>query len=446
MSEVLPRVYGSEVEYGYTGALSPDAGLPPHHTLYPPKMPHFSDFLPNGARMYIDVGLPEYATPECIGLDELVAHELAGEELIWEAYSQHPDIYTLHKRSISTRGRATTGSHENYGTYSDILKGRGRINALATHFATRTIFAGAGYLHDGKMRIGQKVQHIRAEYGEEPTSNKALVNSRNEPHGASPNARLHVVCGDANISPWALRMKFGTTSLVLRLLENQIDLEEIALESPVEAAQMVGRGYPNMLNGLRLKTGNYLTALDIQEVLAGKTQDLSKAIELPEDELQVLADWHKVIAALRKYTTSNEPSSILKQIDWYTKLELVQAYARKNAYPSIHTIQALDLHYDQTSGALVRKLRGGRFKEYTPSFVSIEEAKHSPPNGRAQKRGAIVLRAYTKKMLDDIIMDWSSIAFLNEDKVIFKKVELGPIRSKYDKQAVAQWISNLDLV
>ena len=40
-------------------------------------------FLENGARLYLDVGShPEYATPECDSLYDLVAHDRAGERVL----------------------------------------------------------------------------------------------------------------------------------------------------------------------------------------------------------------------------------------------------------------------------------------------------------------------------------------------------------------------------
>src|SRR5690625_6091628 len=40
-------------------------------------------FLRNGARLYLDVGShPEYATPECDDLADLVAHDKAGERIL----------------------------------------------------------------------------------------------------------------------------------------------------------------------------------------------------------------------------------------------------------------------------------------------------------------------------------------------------------------------------
>src|SRR5262249_46480231 len=40
--------------------------------------------LGNGARLYNDHGHPEYSTPECSNLQDLVAHDRAGERIVWE--------------------------------------------------------------------------------------------------------------------------------------------------------------------------------------------------------------------------------------------------------------------------------------------------------------------------------------------------------------------------
>src|SRR5258708_7544686 len=40
--------------------------------------------LSNGARLYNDHGHPEYSTPECSNLKDLVAHDRAGERVVWQ--------------------------------------------------------------------------------------------------------------------------------------------------------------------------------------------------------------------------------------------------------------------------------------------------------------------------------------------------------------------------
>ena len=85
-----PRVFGIETEYGLTGNAGPGWGLTAYtagsvirHLLETPDLRNTNNFLDNGARLYLDGGThPEYATPECDDILELVAHDKAGEPIL----------------------------------------------------------------------------------------------------------------------------------------------------------------------------------------------------------------------------------------------------------------------------------------------------------------------------------------------------------------------------
>ena len=95
-------------------------------------------------------------------------------------------------------------------------------------FATRTVFAGAGKVgvendnsaNKGIFQLSQRADFFSVEASVDTLHNRPLVNTRDEPH-AAPRLyrRLHVICGDANMSEYATALKVGTTSLVLTLLE-----------------------------------------------------------------------------------------------------------------------------------------------------------------------------------------------------------------------------------
>ena len=99
---IMDRIVGIETEYGCL--LS---GEEPHvnSELWPAKVKnhlfrnaeagtidlHYRDyeeppgnggFLRNGGRLYLDMGHIEYASPECLHLHDLVAYELAGDDLL----------------------------------------------------------------------------------------------------------------------------------------------------------------------------------------------------------------------------------------------------------------------------------------------------------------------------------------------------------------------------
>ncbi len=85
------RIYGLENEYGVTCTLRGQRRLSPDEVaryLFRRVVSwgrSSNVFLANGARLYLDVGShPEYATPECDSLFDLVAHDKAGELILGE--------------------------------------------------------------------------------------------------------------------------------------------------------------------------------------------------------------------------------------------------------------------------------------------------------------------------------------------------------------------------
>ena len=125
------RIYGLENEYGVTCTLRGQRRLSPDEVaryLFRRVVSwgrSSNVFLENGARLYLDVGShPEYATPECDDIAELVAHDKAGEwilsSLVEGAEARlreegiRGDIY-LFKNNTDSAGNSY-GCHENYLT------------------------------------------------------------------------------------------------------------------------------------------------------------------------------------------------------------------------------------------------------------------------------------------------------------------------------------------
>jgi proteasome accessory factor A len=85
------RIYGLETEYGVTCTLRGQRRLSPDEAaryLFRRVVSwgrSSNVFLENGARLYLDVGShPEYATPECDTIGDLVAADKAGERVLHE--------------------------------------------------------------------------------------------------------------------------------------------------------------------------------------------------------------------------------------------------------------------------------------------------------------------------------------------------------------------------
>ena len=152
------RIFGIENEYGVTctfkGArrLSPDEVARYLFRRVVSWGRSSNVFLRNGARLYLDVGShPEYATPECDDIRELVVHDKAGERILEGLLVDAErrlreegiagDIY-LFKNNTDSAGNSY-GCHENYLTsrrddfshYAEVL---------IPFFVSRQIFTGAG--------------------------------------------------------------------------------------------------------------------------------------------------------------------------------------------------------------------------------------------------------------------------------------------------------------
>ena len=125
------RIFGLENEYGVTCTLRGQRRLSPDEVaryLFRRVVSwgrSSNVFLGNGARLYLDVGShPEYATPECDSLYDLVAHVKAGERilegLVYSAEARmheegiRGDVY-LFKNNTDSAGNSY-GCHENYLT------------------------------------------------------------------------------------------------------------------------------------------------------------------------------------------------------------------------------------------------------------------------------------------------------------------------------------------
>src|ERR671930_687601 len=100
------RIFGLENEYGVTCTLRGQRRLSPDEVaryLFRRVVSwgrSSNVFLANGARLYLDVGShPEYATPECDSVLDLITHDKAGERIL-EALLAAAQV-RLHEEGIS---------------------------------------------------------------------------------------------------------------------------------------------------------------------------------------------------------------------------------------------------------------------------------------------------------------------------------------------------------
>ena len=283
LSSMERRIYGLENEYGVTCTLRGQRRLSPDEVaryIFRKVVSwgrSSNVFLQNGARLYLDVGShPEYATPECDSLYDLVVHDKAGERILEglvESAEQrlHEEgirgtIY-LFKNNTDSAGNSY-GCHENYLTRrSDDLGHYAEV--LIPFLVSRQIFAGAGKVLQtarGPMySIAQRSEHIWEGVSSATTRSRPIINTRDEPHAdAEKYRRLHVIVGDSNMSEYTNFVKVGAAACLLRMLEDpQVVLRDMTLENPIRAIREISHDM-TCRRTVKLVNGREVSALDIQ--------------------------------------------------------------------------------------------------------------------------------------------------------------------------------------
>lgn len=449
MSELPKRIHGTELEYGVTqsrinpitnsrevsrdtlnAALLKYADTLPHLGSARLTSPSTNNILGNGARLYIDTGdHAEYATPEDDSFIGTVANEIVGEQHMRRVTEGVEGVScTPNKRTIDEKG-TTWGCHENY--FVDGTNGlKTTLEDLAlfgVYAAARSVFCGAGALCGGRYTIAQKAGSFKEDFGTVSTGpNKAFIHQRDEPHSKREDwFRLHVITGDPLMSPWATRMKFGTASLVIRLLEHGQTLPELRFASPIhEAARQIAAD-STMTDRYKLQRGASVDALDINQQLVTAVQQLAKEVSLPDEELWSLEEWDKACAILRQ-----DPRLYKHRIDWVMKQHLLEQQHERHGYAwTDPKMSGLDLLWGEISPrGIGLKLRETSFSDDMPDASLLKERfDNAPSTTRANIRGKFV-KAFSGQT-DRASADWM---WVEHDPT--PRIELSDPHDNYDER------------
>jgi Pup amidohydrolase len=255
--------------------------------------------LVNGARLYNDHGHPEYSTPECRSLRDLVAHDRAGERIVRECARLRSEAtgreVRIFKNNTDFHGMSY-GCHEGYLTPRDVPFEQ-LLHGLVPFLVTRILFVGAGkvgvetsgpFKKECKFQLSQRADFFSEVASVDTLAKRPIFNTRDEAH-ADPRhyRRLHVICGDANLSEFATALKVGTTSLVLSMIEAGWE-PLFRLKDPVHAIKTVSRD-PQMRGVVELEDGRTLRALDLQWLYLRDAQKL--LLGAGDDAEWTLREW-----------------------------------------------------------------------------------------------------------------------------------------------------------
>ncbi len=374
--------------------------------------------LANGARFYNDHAHPEYSTPECTNLRQIIAHDRAGERIVAECARRRnvelPEGQTvrLYKNNTDFVGHSY-GCHDNYLMRRDVPWNR-VVGGILPFLVTRQIFAGAGKLgieaesaagKPGVYQISQRADFFSVLVSIDTMNRRPLVNTRDEPHAnAATYRRFHVIVGDANMSEWATALKIGTTALVLDLIERGC-VPELELADPVQAIKAISRDQDYSWI-LELRDGRKISAIDVQRLYLAAAQKLDHAAE-PETAW-LLSEWTTVLNDLQR-----DVASTRDRVDWVAKKFLLSALQKEeNLVWSDPWLQAIDLEYhnvDTQAGLFHALERQGAMRQVVSADDIAAAIVWPPETTRAYFRGRSVAK-YGSAVES---VQWDEVLFAN---------------------------------
>ena len=418
------RIFGIETEYGITCVSEGQ------RTLTPDEVARYlfrkvvswgrssNVFLQNGSRLYLDVGShPEYATPECDDVAQLVVHDKAGERIVGDLVRDAQErlgqeglagtIYVF-KNNTDSAGNSY-GCHENFllsrtGDFQDVS------DTLLPFLVSRQLICGAGKVvttsRGSRYAVSQRAEHIWEGVSSATTRSRPIINTRDEPHAdAERYRRLHVIVGDSNMSETTTMLKVGSADLVLQMIEAGVVIRDLTLENPIRSIREMSYDITGRRT-VRLANGRELSALDLQRTYFETAHAFAEREGLLEDPVHgpVLDLWGRTVLAVE----TGDLSAVETEIDWVIKRRLLLRYAERHGL-ELHDprIAQLDLAYhdiDARRGLFYTAQRGGLAARVTDDDAVAAAMTTPPQTTRAKLRGDFVRAAQEHRR--DFTVDW----------------------------------------
>jgi Pup amidohydrolase len=354
--------------------------------------------LGNGARFYNDHAHPEYCTPECASVRDLVLHDRAGERILMacalEMSRREGVSVRLYKNNTDYCGHSY-GCHENY-LIPRALPWDDLVSGIMGFLVTRQIFAGAGkyavesedqFLGPG-FQVSQRSDFFSELQSVDTMQRRPIINTRDEPHAdAARFRRFHVILGDANLSAFATRLKVGVTALVLEAIARAPRWEYPQPAEPLRALTEISRDRAFRWE-LTLRGGQRSGAVAVQRRYLEAVRahcDLGS-----EERSGLVRDWEGVLNDLETdYRRCGD------RLDWVAKRALIQQFQEAHGVAdSDPWLRSLDLEYHRLDlhESLYYGLEQTGAMVGVPREEDVRRAVTQPPLTRAAVRGLCVQR------------------------------------------------------
>ncbi|MFZ4585777.1 MAG: proteasome accessory factor PafA2 family protein [Acidimicrobiia bacterium] len=399
------RIYGVETEYG---AIAFDTSSGTRRALdhdFTRRLIRVhtdgssSGFLTNGGRHYLDTGgHPEYATPECDRIDDLVAAVFAGHAMLGAARSAVTEQFAadglpsnevhVYFNNVDS-GVTTFGMHENFLVDGTTVH-RNATDVLAPLLASLPVITGAGSIRASvnapRVQISPRGLRVDGLVSDNARACSPMVKLHQSP-GADRRryGRFQVVCGESNPSEWALALRMGIIHLGLRLYEEAPHLvPRLAPEDSIAAI----RRFSDFNERATVPANNrrMVSALELQEHWFDAASELVHELGAGVDDRVVLERWRTTLDAAHQGIEALSRFAV-----WAQKRVLVEGMQARSR--SAADILALDYSFhtvDLDRNISVRAKQRGHMARVSTDDDIVHRISHPPESTRAQARANLL--------------------------------------------------------
>jgi len=306
-------------------------------------------FLGNGERLYFLNNHLEISTRECDSVFEVAAADQADVRILDAAikkfWRKNPGYGKLSafKNTSSFDGNYEItwgGRHENYQMERSAWDKR---DYLIPFLVTRQVFTGSGNIRetpingswkgfDTYFELSPRANFIEMVEGGDTQSNRPIIQMRDEPLiNREKYRRFHLIAMDPCNCVYTTALAFGTTHLVLRLLEEIKEFKVPALRNPVPFVDETGerrRGAIQQVSihpysCLEFEDGGdkVMTAFQVQREFYYKPAN--KYFKGTNKETDwILDNWNRVLEESEK-SRNQFPLDMVGLVEWFTRFDLL---------------------------------------------------------------------------------------------------------------------------
>lgn len=406
----------------------------------PEGVVEYGGFLSNGARKYIDVGHHnEYSTPVVWGaLKSVIARAAAVETMTQVAANAKAKLreYYPQKADFSLVWGVTDRKRECWGEHLNLLAPRWlevedlpeqgpeppttMLAPVILQLMGSMVVAGSGCIdHDsGRFRISQKAPFIYELMNQHTTTNRPVINTRDQPHARVDwYRRLHTVFIEPVHSPFAAFWRNATVELALAFTEAQpAEAEAMSAYFPRNTnAAMRQVSYDTSLTAKFPTWGaGECSLLDISKYTREKVQ---KAVD--QGTIKTDGKYAERRVALEAWDWGLDHARDFELLAPYSDWRFRSAYLdKKSSSCSEEDLKLYDLQCDNPESQYSKKLqrlgweRLAKLFGVTATSLTDQVADQivNPPEVSAQLRGDAVRRNYELWVEDEYHsgqVDWS---------------------------------------